>query len=98
MPDHPIRALRDGDVEAVRRIEVRAGERFRSIGMAEIADDEPPTDAALLGASAAGRAWVAVDASDRPIGYVVVDEVDGAVHVEQVSVEPDTRAAAWVER
>ncbi|HEY5335370.1 MAG TPA: GNAT family N-acetyltransferase [Mycobacteriales bacterium] len=34
-----------------------------------------------------GVAFVAV-AGDRPVGYVLVDLVDGAAHVEQVSVDP----------
>ena len=49
---------------------------------------------------------MSVDAHDRPVGYVVVDVVDGAAHVEQVSVHPTSarqgvgralieRAASW---
>lgn len=84
-----VRSLRADDVDTVRSIEVAAGERFRDVGMPEIADDEPPGPAELLDAAAAGRAWVAVDESDRPVGYVLVDDVDGAVHIEQVSVHPE---------
>ena len=83
-----VRSLRADDVDAVRGIEVAAGERFRDVGMPEIADDEPPGRAELLDAAAAGRAWVAVEESDRPVGYVLVDDVDDAVHVEQISVHP----------
>jgi hypothetical protein len=57
----------------------------------------------------AGRAWVVADVDDRPIAYLLVDVLDGSVHVEQVSVHPDyTRrglgaalldhAAAWAQR
>jgi GNAT superfamily N-acetyltransferase len=35
------------------------------------------------------RSWVVVDCTDEPIGYVLVDVVDGCAHVEQVSVRPD---------
>ena len=31
---------------------------------------------------------MAVDDDDRPVGYVVVDVVDGCAHVEQLSVAP----------
>ena len=36
----------------------------------------------------AGRAFVAADDTDRPVGYLLVDIVDGATHIEQVSVHP----------
>ncbi|WP_051870026.1 GNAT family N-acetyltransferase, partial [Streptomyces resistomycificus] len=36
-----------------------------------------------------GRAWVAVDDADAPVAYLVCEPVDGALHVEQVSVRPD---------
>src|SRR5207244_2515521 len=35
------------------------------------------------------RAWVATDADDTPIAYILVDVVDGNAHIEQVSVRPD---------
>ena len=30
-----------------------------------------------------------MDTEDRPVGYLLVDAVDGAAHIEQVSVHPD---------
>jgi GNAT superfamily N-acetyltransferase len=36
----------------------------------------------------AGRAWVAVDDADRPVGYLIADPVDGCLYIEQVSVHP----------
>jgi ribosomal protein S18 acetylase RimI-like enzyme len=32
---------------------------------------------------------VAVDAKDQPVAYLLVDTVDNAAHIEQVSVDPD---------
>lgn len=76
---------------ALRHLEVRAGVRFRDIGMDAIADAEPMTDALLDRHARDGHSWVAIagDQSDRPIGYLVVEVVDGLGHVEQVSVDPD---------
>ena len=51
-----------------------------------MADDEPPPVEVLLSYTESGRAWVAVDSDDVPVGYVVVNVVDGAAHIEQVSV------------
>jgi ribosomal protein S18 acetylase RimI-like enzyme len=70
------------------RTERRAGAMFREIGMDAVADDEPATEEELLGFVEAGRAWVATDANDEPAGYLVLDVVDGAGHIEQVSVDP----------
>jgi GNAT superfamily N-acetyltransferase len=86
-----IRAARVGDGPVLREIERLAGERFRDVGLGEIADHEPASLAVLAGYAADGRAWVAADPGDAGavVGYVIVDVVDGAAHVEQVSVRPD---------
>lgn len=55
--------------------------------MPDIAADEPASEATLESYRAAGRAW-AVESSGVVAGYVLVDVVDGAAHVEQVSVDP----------
>jgi GNAT superfamily N-acetyltransferase len=73
----------------LREIELLAGELFRSIGMDWIADSDPMSVDALEDYARGGRSWVAVDESDRPVGFVVVDVVDGNAHIEQISVLPD---------
>lgn len=73
----------------LREIERIAGEAFRSVGMESIADAEPPSEDALRAYAASGRSWVSVDETDRPIGYVIVDVIDGNAHVEQISVLPE---------
>jgi GNAT superfamily N-acetyltransferase len=85
-----IRAVRDDELPILRDIEWAAGESFRAVGMPEIAEDEPfPLDV-LAGYRRDGRAWVAVSDSDRPVAYLLADPVDGNLHVEQVSVHPDS--------
>ena len=42
----------------------------------------------LAGYAEDGRSWVAVKASGEPMGYILVDVIDGAAHIEQVSVIP----------
>ncbi|RBY80432.1 GNAT family N-acetyltransferase [Blastococcus sp. TF02-09] len=56
--------------------------------MPEIAGDEPLPVAELDRYRRAGLAWAAVDDGDRPVGYLLAEPVDGALHVEQVSVHP----------
>jgi ribosomal protein S18 acetylase RimI-like enzyme len=83
-----IRDATEADLPALPEVERAAGRMFRDIGMAEIADDEPPAPQVLDAARRAGLAWVAVDAGDRPVAYLIAGVVDGALHVEQVSVHP----------
>jgi len=84
-----IRSSRAGDGERLREIERLAGEQFRTVGLASVADDEPASVDELAGYAAAGRGWVVVDGTDEPVAYVIVDIVDGAAHIEQISVRPD---------
>lgn len=84
-----IRAARPEDLVHLPEIERAAGAAFRGLGMASVADDEPPTADVLRAYQEAGRAWVATNDVDQPIAYLVVDVVDEAAHIEQVSVHPD---------
>jgi GNAT superfamily N-acetyltransferase len=84
-----VRVPAAGELERLREIEVAAGAAFAHVGLPEIAADEPPAFEELAAYLAAGRVWIAADQGDRPVAYVLVDLVDGAAHVEQVSVHPD---------
>jgi GNAT superfamily N-acetyltransferase len=53
-----------------------------------VADDDPGSVEELLPYVEGERALVAVDAADVPVGYLLLDVVDGAAHIEQVSVHP----------
>ncbi|MEV6827109.1 GNAT family N-acetyltransferase [Amycolatopsis sp. NPDC051102] len=83
-----IRLARPGDLPALIDVEREAGALFRDVGMDAIADDDPGSVAELAVYQSAGRAWVSVDAADRPVAYLVADVVDGCAHIEQVSVRP----------
>jgi GNAT superfamily N-acetyltransferase len=72
-------------------IERDAGAAFRSLGMALVADDDPGSVEELMPYAIDGGAFVAVDSTDRPVAYLIVDAVDGAAHIEQVSVDPGHR-------
>ncbi|MFD7866441.1 GNAT family N-acetyltransferase [Streptomyces sp. NPDC057682] len=83
-----IRTARSADLPLLQDIERAAGEPFRALGMAAVADDAPPPLDLLDAYRADGRARVVTGDDDRPLGYLLVDRVDGCAHVEQVSVHP----------
>ncbi|WP_405706501.1 GNAT family N-acetyltransferase [Streptomyces xanthophaeus] len=85
-----IRAVHPDELPRLQEIERAAGRCFRDIGMPEIADDEPLPLHELARYQEAGTAWVAVDGAGRAVGYLIADRVDGGLHVEQVSVHPDS--------
>ena len=101
-----IRTARSGDLARLVEIERAAGQTFLQLDPDLFAGHDPGTVAELRRYADGGRAFVSVDADDRPVGYLVLDVVDGAAHIEQVSVHPDharnglgraliERAATW---
>jgi GNAT superfamily N-acetyltransferase len=83
-----VRQARPEDVGRLQAIQLAAGNAFRDIGMPSVADNPPLPADQLSGYRRAGRAWVAADEYDEPVGFVVADVVDGRAHIEQVSVHP----------
>ncbi|WP_432145659.1 GNAT family N-acetyltransferase [Streptomyces sp. bgisy084] len=83
------------ELPALRAIERAAGEPFRALGMAAIADDEPPSIEQLTEFQRAGRALAAYEEAGpdgeggHPVGYLLWEPVDGCTHIEQVSVRPE---------
>lgn len=86
MNDTPIRRPRPDELPRLQAVEIAAGACFAEVGMVEIARDDPPSLDVLGEHLCAGRLFVAGD----PAGaYVIWSYVDGAAHVDQVSVHPD---------
>jgi GNAT superfamily N-acetyltransferase len=88
---HPvnIRIARPDELPPLQALELAAGVLFRDIGMTDIADHPPPSLEVFERFRQAGRLWVTADADDRVTGFVMVELVDDAAHIEQVSVHPD---------
>jgi len=87
--DVTLRAATAQDAPLLQEIELATHEQFREVGHPEAADDGADPLDVLISYAAARRSWVAVDRADRPIGYVLVDIVDGSAHISQVTVRPD---------
>lgn len=83
-----IRYARAEDLPQLRGIEAAAGEAFRRVGMAAIAEDPPPALDTLTVYQQDGRVWVASDSADNPVAYLLLDVVDRFAHIAQVTVHP----------
>lgn len=83
-----IRQAREEDLPALRDLERAADQLFRDLGMDAVAEGEPTPLAALSAYRRDGRAWVFADDRDRPLAFLLLDVIDGAAHIEQVSVMP----------
>lgn len=79
------------DIPVLREIERKAGQPFIDIGMGRVAEDEPPSAAALRVFVDDEQAWVWTGTTGRAVGYLIVSVVDACAHIEQVSVEPANR-------
>ncbi|RRR98439.1 GNAT family N-acetyltransferase [Glycomyces terrestris] len=84
-----IRVVTEADLPLLQDIERAAGECFRTVGMEAIADDEPLTLKELDDYRRTGLAWAAADDRGAPAAYLIAEPIDGALHIEQVSVHPD---------
>ena len=89
MADARIRVSRPEDLHWLQEIEWSAGQRFREYGLDNVAEDEPASIEELAGYAEAGRLWVAAADGDAVVGYLLIDELDGAAHIEQVTVLPE---------
>jgi GNAT superfamily N-acetyltransferase len=78
-----LRPARPDELPLLPPIERASGEPFRDFGMPGIADDDPMPLSTLEHL----HVWVAAD--PHPVAWVAVEVVDGAAHVEQLSVHPD---------
>ncbi|WP_069463140.1 GNAT family N-acetyltransferase [Actinacidiphila rubida] len=85
-----IRTAHVDELPLLQDIERAAGRCFRDVGMPEIADDAPLPISELARYQEAGLAWVAVDDADSPVAYLIAEPLDGNLHIEQVSVRPDS--------
>ncbi|WP_212908342.1 GNAT family N-acetyltransferase [Streptomyces sp. TS71-3] len=85
-----IRAVHLDELPVLQDIERAAGQCFRDVSMTEIAEDEPLPLGELARYHRAGLAWIVADEADAPVAYLIADRVDGNLHIEQVSVHPDS--------
>jgi GNAT superfamily N-acetyltransferase len=87
-----IRLAGEAELAEMRAVDRAAGEQFRAIGMAAIADEDPMSLADLRHFQAAGRAWVIDEPreAEEPgiVAFLLAEPVDERLHIAQVSVHP----------
>lgn len=89
MAAHQLRPTRLSDLPLLREIEWASGQRFREYGLEHVADDEPASGQELAGYVERAASWVSLEGDDHPVGYVLIDSIDDAAHIEQLSVLPE---------
>ena len=85
-----IRAVRTSELPVLQAIERAAGQPFVGIGMAEIAQYEPYPLPVLAASEQTGLLWVTADETDQPVAYLMASVVGDCLHIDQVSVHPDS--------
>jgi GNAT superfamily N-acetyltransferase len=81
-----VRPVRPGEFALLRDVERDAGQRFRTVGLEVIADNEPTSEAFIAAIGSHGVALCAVDDNDEPVGFVLAGRLDQALHVYELSV------------
>jgi GNAT superfamily N-acetyltransferase len=86
--DPRIERARDGDLAKLPQVEIAANALFAGRGLAGVSADDATSLEELAHAHAAGRLWVARDAAGEPIGFALVEIIDGEAHLEEIDVDP----------
>ncbi|WP_169888284.1 GNAT family N-acetyltransferase [Rhodococcus tukisamuensis] len=82
-------AMPDDDLADLPAMQIAAGALFRELGMDLVADGPTPVLPEFEAARTSGHLIVAVSCEGGLVGFVRTCPLDGALHVEQVTVAPD---------
>jgi GNAT superfamily N-acetyltransferase len=85
---YAVREARSTDLESLPQIEHAAAQLFASTLYPEIAREAMSTAAAFEAWLKRGALFVAVAASDEPVGFAIAFELDGAAHLHEIDVDP----------
>lgn len=76
------------DIAWLQDVERAAGARFRSVGMAEVADHEPTAAEDLATYAAQKQLLVARDSHNRIAAFLIWSRKDGCAYIEEVASDP----------
>lgn len=85
---YSIRLARSDELSLLPAIEDAAGSLFiQDEQTAHLPSDSTPSEE-FAEAQRSGLLWVAVNAQDAPVGFALVELMDGAAHLEEIDVLP----------
>jgi GNAT superfamily N-acetyltransferase len=85
---YAIEPAREDDLAKLRGIELAANVLFEGRAVAGVVAGDATGLDELAHARAAGLLWVARAADGEPVGFALCELVDGAVHLEEIDVDP----------
>lgn len=88
-PLYEIRRARADELPRLPEIEQASGALFFGHGVSAEALNYITPLAEFVAGREAGLLWVAVDASDAPIGFALLEMIDGCPHLEEIDVLPE---------
>jgi len=83
-----IEPSRVDDLTKLAHVEHAANALFEGRGIAGVVANDVTSLEELTHAHVAGLLWVARDRTGEPIGFALLDIVDGHVHLEEIDVHP----------
>jgi GNAT superfamily N-acetyltransferase len=83
---HAIRLATMDDLPKLAAVERSAATAFRDVNLAWVADGETLNAACLVAMYENRMLWVAVDATDAPIGFLAAQLLDKQVYIAELSV------------
>lgn len=83
-----IEPARADDLAKLARVEIAANALFAGRGIAGVVANDSTSRAELEHAHAAGLLWVARESGGAPVGFALLELVDGQPHLEEIDVDP----------
>jgi len=90
-----IRPAVSADAPRIQEIELATHAQFIAIGYDNVANDPPDPIEVLNEYANSGRSWVALSDDGEVTGYMLLDVIDGAAHIEQLTVHPDHQGSGF---
>lgn len=84
-----VRLATPADPPRLPDIEEAAGRAFADVGFDSVAEHAPTPIEDHQEACAEGRLWVVTDGADEAVGFALLEEIGGQLHLEELAVHPD---------
>lgn len=85
---YTIRKGKNSDIPYLRHVELSAGNRYRAVGLDDVAENRILDPDRLASMADSNHLWVAVD-KYGPIGFLCGEKLDGNFHIVEVSVSQE---------